>query len=475
MVYLLHGAHGCYKDWPADTSLLTQASAYGMIIVCPDGQDSWYFDSPLDPKMQFETFVTQELRQEVERRYPARTDRGGRAITGLSMGGHGALWLAFRHPDLYGACGSMSGGVDFTKFPNRWSLDKRLGRYENDTALWQRHTVLSLVPTLQPGRQHIIIDDGDKDFFLEVNKTFHNALLERGIDHQFDILPGAHTWDYWVKSVKRHLRFFDRCFRGEDPLNYALGDTVQEVTVWSHKMGRGIKNTIILPRQALARGDTARYPVVYLLHGLVGNYTDWMNHDKALAQKASRYGMIIVCPDGQDSWYFDSPIDNEMQFETYLTQELRTYVDTHYPTRATRDGRAITGLSMGGHGALWLAFRHPDLYGACGSMSGAVYFDGNATGARIEQRLGRYADHPQRWRRHTVLSLVPTLENGRQRIIIDCGDKDFLYMANMTLHGALLKRGITHRFDIRPGAHTWDYWLNSIDYHLDFFDRMFHP
>ncbi|MBP5562125.1 MAG: esterase family protein [Muribaculaceae bacterium] len=223
VVYLLHGYGGCYKDWLRVKSLPTLASELGMIIVCPDGQDSWYFDSPIDSTMQFETYITTELRQKVDSTYRTRTDRHGRAITGLSMGGHGALWLAFRHPDLYGACGSMSGGVDFTGWPRSWRLPDRLGPYEANPELWRSHTVISLVPTLKPGQLQIIIDDGDADFFYDVNMALHESLVAHGIAHKFDILPGAHSWDYWTRSVVFHLKFFNKCFKGEQPeLDYHI-------------------------------------------------------------------------------------------------------------------------------------------------------------------------------------------------------------------------------------------------------------
>ena len=83
--------------------------------------------------------------------------------------------------------------------------------------------------------------------------------------------------------------------------------------------------------------------------------------------------MIIVCPDGGfGSWYWDSPVDAGSQYETYVSNELVTWIDSKYKTIKTRKGRAITGLSMGGQGALYLAFRHQDIFGAAGSMSGGV-------------------------------------------------------------------------------------------------------
>lgn len=211
VLYLLHGASGSYRDWPVKADLNTLASRYGMIIVCPDGQDSWYFDSPIDPTFQFETFISRELVNYIDTHYRTDTRKEMRAITGLSMGGHGALWNAFRHPDVFGSCGSMSGGVDISKFPGRWHIVARLGEYEGNEQVWRSHAVVNLVPTLQPG-QNIIIDDGKDDFFYEVNMALHEALVRQGIDHDFTIRPGAHSWDYWLNSLEYHMLFFGKAF-----------------------------------------------------------------------------------------------------------------------------------------------------------------------------------------------------------------------------------------------------------------------
>lgn len=238
------------------------------------------------------------------------------------------------------------------------------------------------------------------------------------------------------------------------------------------KMGRPIKNLVVLPDEYINIGDDTRYPVVYLLHGYDGTFTDW-SQKADLAKYATDYGFIIVCPDGQDSWYFDSPIDPQMQYETYMTRELISAIDSRYRTIASRNGRAITGLSMGGHGALWLAWRHTDLYCACGSMSGGVDITKFPDKWKIQLRLGKYAENKDVWAKHSVASLVPTLKDGVQQIIIDDGDKDFFYDVNTALDKALTKQGITHRFDIRPGAHSWQYWTTSLPFHLEFFDKAF--
>ncbi len=217
-------------------------------------------------------------------------------------------------------------------------------------------------------------------------------------------------------------------------------DTVE---VQSAKMKRGIKNVVVVPVQYYAGPASEHYPVLY-----------------------------IVCPDGQDSWYFDSPIDPTMQFETYVSKELVSYIDSHYRTYPTPYMRAIAGLSMGGHGALWLAWRHPDTFNSCGSMSGGVditKFPGNW---KIKDRLGKYEDNPQLWASHAVINLVPSLQPG-QHITIDDGYDDIFYQVNLALHQALMERKIPHDFTIRPGKHTWDYWVNSLDYQMLFFSKAF--
>ena len=254
----------------------------------------------------------------------------------------------------------------------------------------------------------------------------------------------------------------------------AQGDTIQ---VMSQAMQREIKNVLIVPEQYFDEGkQESRYPVLYLLHGAMGCYSDWA--EKAdLDALANRYDCIIVCPDGQDSWYFDSPIDPKMQFETYVSQELVEYVDSHYRTHANRYMRAITGLSMGGHGAMFLAFRHPDIFWSCGTMSGCMDITQHPGSWHIKDRLGEYENNQQLWREHAVCNLVDQVKDcplkPAQNILIDEGLKDIFYKNNVALHNQLVEKGIDHEFIVRPGAHTWTYWVNALDYHMLFFSKAF--
>lgn len=217
VVYLLHGYGGHAKTWIQVKPELPQiADEKGIIFVCPDGKNSWYWDSPQNPDYRYETFVSSELVNYIDRNYKTVADRKARAIMGLSMGGHGALWNAFRHKDVFGVAGSTSGGVDIRPFPKSWKMSELLGEYDANKKVWDEHTVINQLDRIQNGDLALIIDCGEDDFFLEVNKNFHNRLLEKGIDHDFIIRPGAHNGKYWNNSIDYQILFFSKFFDRKD-------------------------------------------------------------------------------------------------------------------------------------------------------------------------------------------------------------------------------------------------------------------
>ncbi|SEN91690.1 S-formylglutathione hydrolase FrmB [bacterium A37T11] len=245
---------------------------------------------------------------------------------------------------------------------------------------------------------------------------------------------------------------------------------VDTVNTHSEAMNKDIKAVVITPDNA---GQQA-LPVLYLLHGYGGNYADWIKKVPALSQNADQYHLIIVCPDGAiGSWYWDSPIDKGFRYETYVATELVNWVDAHYKTRANRSGRAITGLSMGGQGALYLAFRHQDVFGAAGSMSGGVDIRPFPNNWDMAKRLGSYAENPALWESYTVINQIHLLTPNSLVLTFDCGTGDFFYGVNESLHAKLLERNIPHDYSTRPGAHTWEYWSNSITFQLVFFSHFF--
>jgi S-formylglutathione hydrolase FrmB len=214
VVYLLHGHGGDYSNWIKQVpELKAYADLYRVIIVCPDGGiSSWYFDSLEDPASRYETYVANELVNFIDKQYSTIKSPKGRAITGLSMGGHGALYLAFKHSNIFGAAGSMSGGLDLRPFPNNWSIASHLGNYADNPARWDSNSVINLTHLLTPKSLKLLIDCGTQDFFYGVNTAFHQKLLERNIPHDFISRPGVHNWDYWRNAVKFQLLFMSNFF-----------------------------------------------------------------------------------------------------------------------------------------------------------------------------------------------------------------------------------------------------------------------
>lgn len=244
----------------------------------------------------------------------------------------------------------------------------------------------------------------------------------------------------------------------------------KEINVYSKSMDKEVPVTVITPD---SYDDKAEFPVIYLLHGYSDNHKGWAKRG-VVGQLSDLYDIIMVLPDGGfDSWYFDSTFTPEYQYETFVSSELVTYIDSNYRTIKDRAARAITGLSMGGHGAMFLAIRHQDIFGNAGSTSGGVDIRPFPENWNIATRIGSYQEHPENWENNSVINLTHLLKPDSLNIIFDCGSEDFFYEVNCNLHAKLLKEGIPHEFYSRPGSHNWTYWLNSIKYQVLFFSDCF--
>ena len=242
----------------------------------------------------------------------------------------------------------------------------------------------------------------------------------------------------------------------------------QVIKVYSPSMKKQVEAVVVAPKD-----KSVRHPVVYLLHGAYSNDRKWLEVRPDLPRVADSLGVIFVTPEAYNTCYFDSPMHKNVRYETFLSTELIDYMDSHYATIPNRSGRAIMGLSMGGHGALFTAFRHKDIFGACGSMSGGVDFRPFPDQWFIKNELGEEKTHQEVWDRHVVVNNLDGITNHDLAIIIDCGESDFFLRVNKELHQKLLNRGIDHDFIVRPGGHNNEYWANSFDYQMLFFKKFF--
>jgi S-formylglutathione hydrolase FrmB len=245
---------------------------------------------------------------------------------------------------------------------------------------------------------------------------------------------------------------------------------VDTIEVYSNAMQKSYKCVIIKP----TKYKKQKIPVVYLLHGYGGWYANWLIRVPELKEYADEYKMMIVCPDGAvGSWYLDSPVDSSYKFETYIGKELPAYIDAYYPTIKSRNARAITGLSMGGHGGLFLGFRQAETFGACGSMSGGVDLSPFPKNWELAKRLGDTITYTNNWKNYSVIHVIENKPAQPLSIIIDCGTEDFFYTVNSNLHQKMLALKIPHDYIERPGKHDWEYWRNAVQYQLLYFKNYF--
>jgi len=248
--------------------------------------------------------------------------------------------------------------------------------------------------------------------------------------------------------------------------------SVDSVAIFSTSMNKAMNCVVIKPDNYAAGGK--KFPVVYLLHGYLGNYSNWITKVPALKNDVDLHQIIIVCPDGNySSWYFDSPVDSSYRYETYIATEVVNYIDANFKTIANKEHRVITGLSMGGHGALFLGLRHSNIFGAAGSMSGVVDLKESGNRFEISQRIGDTIKYAKNWHDFTVINLIENYSSTDLKIIFDCGDEDIFIGGNRRLHQKMAALKIPHEYTERPGKHNWDYWANSIGFQLLYFNNFF--
>ena len=127
---------------------------------------------------------------------------------------------------------------------------------------------------------------------------------------------------------------------------------------------------------------------------------------------------------------------------------------------------------MGGHGALYIAFKNPSIFAACGSMSGGFNLIETRHKYDLYKRIGDTLNM-EAWKKFSMVNIAEKAKNDSLSIIFDCGSKDPFFNSNKELHEKLLKSGIAHDYIERPGGHSWNYWANSLPYHLLFFKKHF--
>jgi putative tributyrin esterase len=267
-----------------------------------------------------------------------------------------------------------------------------------------------------------------------------------------------------------------------------------------------VKSAIVYRPPSYAAQPSRRFPVLYYLHGLWGNETDWTTQGRLAAvmdslATAGRGEAIVVMPDGDDGWYttWHALLDINScrrdtarkepastycvswpHYDDYIADDLIRTIDARYRTRAVRASRAIAGLSMGGFGAITLALRYPDRFIAAASHSGVLmprYLSPHpfaaparlaASPAELRQAMGRvwwsvgpaFGPDTVGWQRREpgwLLTRLATQDRVPQ-LFIDCGTEDGLIDQSRAFRALLLSRGLPHQYAEWPGVHDWNYW-----------------
>ena len=250
---------------------------------------------------------------------------------------------------------------------------------------------------------------------------------------------------------------------------------VLPVEHFSSARNKNVTYFLAKPETSLERPGP--FPVVLLLHGAWDGPEIWLEQlgPKGLKSLADQHGLILVMPDGEPfGWYLDG---RETAIETYIMAELLPHVLKNQPL-ADSGKLGICGLSMGGHGALTLALKHPGTFKAVSSLSGLTDLASHAGGGHpvdsqlaIHKVLGPAGENGELWRPHSAAALAEKhFESFKGTpLLIGVGRDDRLTVEeNRNYHRLLNQLGLKHVYQETAGAHDWNYWSGRIPVHLEF-------
>lgn len=249
---------------------------------------------------------------------------------------------------------------------------------------------------------------------------------------------------------------------------------VETVRLQSKLVNTSLPYNVILPTDYDA-SPTTRYPVLYLLHGLTGHYSDWASRSN-VADYAQQYRMLVVMPEGNDGWYTNSATVTTDKYESYILDELIPDVQQRYRTIEARYGRAVAGLSMGGYGAIKFGLKSPQTFAFAASMSGAISItrvpdkDLGQLGPLITKTFGPIGSDTRKT--NDIFDIIEGIQPARigslPYFYFDCGTEDIpvLFVSNRDLAKLMLEKKIPHEFRQLPGDHSWGYWDKQVQHIL---------
>jgi enterochelin esterase-like enzyme len=259
--------------------------------------------------------------------------------------------------------------------------------------------------------------------------------------------------------------------RGSVVETYAGGSTVVEHPLYADTIGVSTSYRIFLP--AGYDASAQRLPVLYMLHGVAGDSSEWQSI--GLLEAADRMlmdgeiqPMLIVLPNGGANYWVNHA--DGARWGDYLVNDVVSSVDREYRTIPSREARAIGGLSMGGEGALRMAMLNPEVFGIVAAHSPSLRTAYDELSPELQTLYGTEAD----WRAASGLWLATDTDAAaRLTISLDVGEDDPWRPNVELLHTRLDGRGVGHHFEVLPGEHAAEYWIGNVDHYLGFYSGAF--
>lgn len=259
------------------------------------------------------------------------------------------------------------------------------------------------------------------------------------------------------------------------------------LSMHSRILGREVGYCALLP-PSYDTTQAHRWPVLYYLHGLGDNQQMFLRAGGlVLVQNLWERGRIgeflIVTPEGNTSFYINSRGGQE-RYEDFFIREFLVFIERRYRVRAQRPDRGIAGISMGGYGALHLAFRHPELFVSASAESAALIEKLPAVTVENPQQLsarrifgGVFGTPPDPafWNSQSPLTLARSFHPAGLKIYFECGREDDygFDQGAQALHKILTSRGIPHEFQLASGGHNWLYFAERLPASLEFHSHAF--
>ncbi|HWZ99864.1 MAG TPA: alpha/beta hydrolase-fold protein [Candidatus Dormibacteraeota bacterium] len=268
---------------------------------------------------------------------------------------------------------------------------------------------------------------------------------------------------------------------------HAASGRVECNSLQSKILAHPVPYCVLLPPSYDA-DKTRRFPILYFFHGLGDDeqmfvHTGGWNLVEDLWERNQLSEFLIVTPAAGATFYINSH-DGKVRYEDFLVQEFLPGIEKRFRVRPGRANRAVSGASMGGYGALRLAFRHPELFSSASAHSAALieklpsFLGGSAPNSGRARVLGNtfgIPSDPAFWERNSPIAIARTAQLAGMKIHFDCGDQDdFGFEAGATaLDRVLTSRKIPHEFHLYPGRHDWQYFATHLPESLQFHSRLF--